>query len=351
MKACRTLETPILSTLLPPLMPDARPKTDGAARPDRIQRRTVGIVGTGNVGTAAAYALFNQRLASELVLLDADRERAEGEAMDLMHGQVLVGSMTARAGEYADLKGAQVVVVSAGVSQQSPDETRLQLLSRNVDIFREVVAELDAHAPDAILIVATNPVDVLTYVTQEESTRSPERIIGTGTLLDTARFRALLGQHYGVDPRSVHAYILGEHGDSEVPIWSQASIGGQPLTEGDVLDTPFDSQALQALFEKARDAAYEIIRRKGHTDSAIGVVIARLVRTILNDEKSVLPVSVRPDGAYDIKGTCLSLPCVIGRTGVQGRVLPDLSEDEEQALRASAEVLRESLNALHRESG
>ena len=317
------------------------------ASPDRIQRRTVGIVGTGNVGTAAAYALFNQRLASELVLLDMDEERAEGEAMDLMHGQVLVGSMAARAVHgYEDLADAQVVVVSAGASQQSPGETRLQLLSRNAEIFREIVAALDAHAPDAIVLVATNPVDVLTYVAQEQSRRPPERIIGTGTLLDTARFRALLGQRYEVDPRSVHAYILGEHGDSEVPIWSQASIGGQPLLKGDVLDVPFDRAALQALFEKARDAAYEIIRRKGHTDSAIGVVIARIVRAILGDEKSVLPVSVRPAGAYGIHDVCLSLPCVLGRAGVEGRVLPDLGEEEAADLRASAQVLRDSLREL-----
>ena len=314
----------------------------------RIQRRTVGIVGTGNVGAAAAYALFNQRLASELVLLDADTKRAEGEAMDLMHGQTLVGSMTARAASgYAGLEGAQVVVVSAGASQSSPDEDRLQLLERNAEIFREIVAGLDAHAPDAIILVAANPVDVLTYVAQAESERPPERVIGTGTLLDTARFRALLGRRYGVDPRSVHAYILGEHGDSEVPIWSQATIGGRPLTGDEVLGIPFDEEAMQALFEEARNAAYEIIRRKGHTDAAIGVVIARLVRAVLGDEKSVQPVSVRPAGAYDLPSDeCLSLPCVVGRAGVEGRVLPDLSGEERDKLHASAAVLEESLQNL-----
>jgi L-lactate dehydrogenase len=317
----------------------------------RIQRRTVGIVGMGNVGAAASYALFNQRIASELVLLDLDPDRAEGEAMDLMHGQTLVGSMTAHAATdgYADLAGAQVIVVSAGAGQQSPDESRLELLERNAEIFGEIVAALDEHAPSAILIVATNPVDPLTYVAQEESDRPPERIIGTGTQLDTARFRALLGQHYGVDPRSVHAYILGEHGDSEVPIWSQATIGGRPLARGEVLGTPFDREAMQALFEDARDAAYEIIRRKGHTDSAIGTVIARLVRAILDDEKSVLPVSMRPDEAYGMADVCLSLPYVIGRGGVEGRVLPDLAEEEARDLRASADVLRESLRELEGE--
>ena len=317
--------------------------------PSPIQRRTVGIIGTGNVGTAAAYALFNQRLASEIVLLDKDAEHAEGEAMDLMHGQVLVGRINARAAAgYHDLADAQLIVIAAGVSQSSPEETRLELLSRNAAIFSEIIGELDRHVPNAVLLIATNPVDVLTRVAQEESTRPPERIIGTGTLLDTARFRALLGRRYGVDPRSVHAYILGEHGDSEVPIWSQASIGGRPLDDSEVLDQRFDPDALQQLFEAARGAAYEIIRRKGHTNSAIGVVIARLARAILGDERSVLPVSVPAEGAYGTKpsAVCLSLPCVIGRGGVEGRVLPELSEAEEEDLRASARVLAESRTRL-----
>lgn len=172
-----------------------------------IQRRCVGIVGTGNVGTAAAYAIFNQGLASEILLLDRDTRRAEGEAMDLMHGQQLVGRITCRAVDYPAMSDAQIIVLSAGASQRSPDESRLELLERNAKIFRDIVRELDEHAPRAILVVAPNPVDVLTYISQELSTRPSHRIIGTGTLLDSARFRALLGRHYGVDPRSVHAYI------------------------------------------------------------------------------------------------------------------------------------------------
>jgi L-lactate dehydrogenase len=314
-----------------------------------IQRRTVGIVGAGNVGVAAAYALFNQHLASELVLLDKDAERAKGEAMDLMHGQVLAGRTTVRAADdYADLADVQLIVISAGVGQSSPDESRLELLDRNAGIFEEIIGELDRHAPEAVLVVATNPVDVLTRIAQAKSERPPERIIGTGTLLDTARFRALLGRRYGVDPRSVHAYILGEHGDSEVPIWSQATIGGRPLEASEVLDRPFDADAMRQLFEEARNAAYEIIQRKGHTDSAIGVVIARLARAVLNDERSVQPVSVPAENAYDIDAgeVCLSLPCVIGRGGVEGRVLPDLSASEADDLRVSARALTESWTEL-----
>jgi L-lactate dehydrogenase len=307
-----------------------------------IQRRTVGIVGIGNVGTAAAYAMFNQSLASEILLLDQDTRRAEGEAMDLMHGQQLVGGITCRAVDYPALSNAQIIVLSAGASQQSPDETRLDLLRRNAEIFQEIIIQLDKHAPNAILVVATNPVDVLTYISQELSSRPNRRILGTGTLLDTARFRALLGRHYGVDPRSVHAYILGEHGDSEVPIWSNATIGGQHIYERAVLGKEWDRDTMQAIFERARDAAYEIIDLKGHTDTAIGLVIARIVRAVLEDQQNVLPVSTRPDGAYGIEHVCLSVPCVVGLEGMEKRVDPELNDEEREALRDSAEALYES---------
>ncbi len=311
-----------------------------------IQRRTVGIVGTGNVGTAAAYAIFNQSLASEILLLDQDTRRAEGEAMDLMHGQQLVGRITCRAVDYPALSNAQIIVLSAGASQKSPDETRLDLLRRNAEIFREIIIQLDKHAPNAILVVATNPVDVLTYICQELSSRPDRRILGTGTLLDTARFRALLGRHYGVDPRSVHAYILGEHGDSEVPIWSNATIGGQTIHQRTVLGKEWDPDTMQGIFEQARDAAYEIIDRKGHTDTAIGVVIARIVRAVLEDQQNVLPVSTRPEGAYGIDDVCLSVPCVVGLEGMEKRVDPELSDDERAALQASAQALIDSREGL-----
>lgn len=307
-----------------------------------IQRRTVGIVGTGNVGVAAAYALFLRRLASDIVLIDKDVRRAEGEAMDLMHGQSLVGRATVRAGTYEDLAEAQVVLISAGVGQK-PGETRLDLLNRNADVFREIAEQLDRHAPGAILIIATNPVDILTWVMQELSSRPDTRVIGTGTMLDTARFRALLGQHYGVDPRSVHAYILGEHGDSEVPLWSSASIGGQPILDRTVLGRSWNTAEMDALFDRVRRAAYAIIDRKGYTNLAIGVVLAQLVDAILGDQKSVLPVSVRLDGEYGIGNVCLSIPCIVGIEGVEGRVLPGVDARELSGLMHSAEVLRERM--------
>ncbi len=311
-----------------------------------IQKRSVAIIGTGNVGVAAAYALFNQRIASEIILIDLNQERAEGEAMDLMHGQLLVGNVKVRAGSYEDLKDTQVVVVTAGVGQQSPDESRLELLNRNAAVYNDIISKLDEHAPNAILIIATNPVDILTYVSQKLSAREPQRIIGTGTLLDTARFRALLGRYYDVDPRSVHAYILGEHGDSEVPIWSQANIGGKPIQHNTVLGKPYNKEALDKLFEESKNAAYEIIKRKGFTNSAIGVVIARIVEGILEDEKSVIPVSAYWDGGYGINDVCMSLQSVVGIEGVKHRVLPDLDQEEINGLRQSAEILQSSLQKI-----
>lgn len=311
-----------------------------------IQRRSVAIIGTGNVGVAAAYAMFNQRTVSEIILVDLDKERAEGEAMDLMHGQLLVGNVTVRAGDYKDLEDTQVVVITAGVGQSSSSESRLELLNRNTDVFRNIIGELDKYAPEAILIIATNPVDILTYVSQKLSSRTPARIIGTGTLLDTARFRALIGRYYDVDPRSVHAYILGEHGDSEVPIWSQANIGGKPIKDTVVMGKHFNPEIMNSIFNDAKNAAYEIIDKKGYTNSAIGVVIARIVKAILEDEKSVIPLSVYWDGEYDIQDVCMSLQSVVGIEGVQHRVLPDLDQKEIEGLRRSANILQDSLNKI-----
>jgi len=315
-----------------------------------VTTNSVGIVGTGNVGVAAAYALFQRQSAEELVLVDRDGERAEGEAMDLMHGQSLVGRVTVRAGGYPDLARCSAIVVSAGVNQQ-PGESRLALLNRNAAVFREIVAELDRHAPEAVLVIATNPVDILTHIAQRLSRRPSRRVFGTGTMLDTSRFRAALGGHYGVNPRSVHAYILGEHGDSEVPIWSSMAIGGLNPMGHPVNGVAFDPEAMQALFEEVRDAAAAIIARKGYTDTAIGLVIAYLVRVILEDQKSVLPVSVDPQGVYGLEGLCLSVPCILGQDGIEARVPPALDEGEAEGMRRSAEALREALSGVEIEGG
>ncbi|AGA33898.1 L-lactate dehydrogenase [Thioalkalivibrio nitratireducens DSM 14787] len=310
-----------------------------------MARSSVGIIGTGNVGIAAAYAIFQRQLASEIVLVDKNRQRAEGEAMDLMHGQPLVGRVTVRAADYDALAGCQVIVITAGVNQK-PGESRLDLLNRNAAVFREVAAELDRHAPDAVLVIATNPVDILTQVMQQLSRRPTRRVIGTGTMLDTSRFRSLLGDWYQVNPRSVHAYILGEHGDSEVPIWSGAMIGGLSVMQHVINGQRFDPEAMETLFQRVRTAAFDIISRKGYTNTAIGLVIAYLVRVILEDQRSVLPVSVNPEGDYGQRDVCFSVPCVIGAHGVEYRLAPEVDSAERRGLEASAGVLRDSLRQM-----
>jgi len=311
-----------------------------------IQKRTIGIIGTGYVGVAAAYAVFLRSLASEIILIDKNRKKAEGEAMDLMHGQAFAEKTVVRAGEYEDLAAAQLIVITAGVAQK-PGESRLDLLNRNADVFREIVAQLDRCSPESVLIVATNPVDILTYVAQSLSSRSASRVIGTGTMLDTGRFRALLGDHYDVDPRSVHAYIMGEHGDTEVPIWSSADIGGVPLQGNTVLGKPFDQIVMGKLFSKVRNAAYEIIDRKGYTSTAIGSAIARVAEAILDDRRAVLPVSVRLDGQYGLDEVCLSIPAVLGKNGVEATIHPVLNTTEVEGLQHSARTLKEQLAGIN----
>lgn len=296
-----------------------------------IQQRSVAIVGAGSVGVAAAYAMFTRRFASEILLVDKDRGRAEGQAMDLMHGQALVGRVDVRAATFADVARAQVVVIAAGRGQKR-GESRLDLVRGNAEVLREVVSELDRHAPDAVVLVATNPVDVLTGLAVSWSKRPAGRILGTGTTLDSARFRALIGARFDVSPPSVHAYVLGEHGESQVPIWSQAAIGGVRLA--------LDDAERARIAETTRTAAREIIARKGYTDLAIGVVIAHLVGAILADEHGVHPLSVPLDGEYGLRDVCLSVPCVLGREGVVTKLTPALADDEIAALRASAEILR-----------
>lgn len=309
-----------------------------------MEQVKVGIVGLGNVGNAAAYALFQQRVATELVLVDLDRRRAEGEAMDLMHGQAFVGRVRVRAGDVADLAESRVVIVCAGVGQR-PGESRLDLMGRNVDVFRSVAADLDRHAPDAVVVVATNPVDVLTYVLQELSERPVDRIIGTGTSLDSSRLRALVAEHLSVDPRSVHGYVLGEHGDSEVAIWSSATIGGASLLE-ELGDPARARRELDAIAEQVRCAAADIIDRKGFTNTAIGLVLANIVHSIVDDQRTVLPVSVRLEGELGIEDVCLSVPCIVGAGGAGPRMLPPLDDDELAAMQTSGAVLRASLDAL-----
>ena len=252
-----------------------------------VDRQKVGIIGTGYVGMAAAFAIFQQRLANKLVLVDKNETRAQGEALDLMHGQSLIGRHSVIAGDYSDLDDAGIIIICAGVGQSSPDENRIELLKRNIQVFEQIAKALDEHAPDALLLIASNPVDILTQAMQNLSARPKNRIIGTGTYLDTSRFRTLLAMHYDVSPRSVHAYILGEHGDSEIPVWSSASIGGLPVLQNTINGVAYDRPALNDMFCQVKNAAYQIIANKGYTNWAIGLVIASLVRTITGDQHRI----------------------------------------------------------------
>ncbi len=308
--------------------------------------RKVGVVGAGLVGSSFAYALMIRGLASDLVLVDANMQKAEGEMMDFSHGLSFTRPMKITAGSYADLAGCQVVVLTAGAGQK-PGESRLDLLSRNAKIFRSIVPEVVKNNPQGIILIATNPVDILTYIALKESGLPAAKIIGSGTILDTSRFRFLLGQYYEVDARSVHAYIIGEHGDSEIPLWSLANIGGVRLQEfAPLKNRKYEQAELDAIFHEVRDAAYEIIRRKGATYYAIGLGLVSIVESILGDHRRVLSVSTLMTGQYGVKDICLSLPCVVGTNGVEDILTLNLSGEEEEGLRKSADKLKETLAAI-----
>ncbi|MDQ2997388.1 MAG: L-lactate dehydrogenase [Chloroflexota bacterium] len=306
----------------------------------------VGLVGTGMVGSSFAYALMQRGLANELVLIDQDHARAEGEAMDLNHGLPFVRPMRIAAGDYAQLAGCEVVVITAGANQR-PGETRLDLLQRNAAVFRAIVPQVVAANPDGLIVIATNPVDILTQISIEIAGLPPGRVIGSGTILDTARFRYLLGEHYGVDSRSVHAYIIGEHGDSELALWSLANIAGANLRDFAAANgRSYDPDAMSTIFEQTRTAAYEIIKRKHATYYAIGLGLLTIVEAILRDQHTVLTVSSPINGSYGVDGISLSLPTIVGRQGIEGVLALPLSDAELEAFQRSAQLLKERLAQL-----
>jgi L-lactate dehydrogenase len=312
----------------------------------------VAVVGAGNVGSTFAYALLLSGLAAEIVLIDANRSRAEGEAMDLSHAVPFAHPTRLWAGDYADCAGAVVTVIAAGANQR-PGETRLDLVKKNAAIFREIVPSVARHNPEGILLIATNPVDALTYASLRPSGLPRARVIGSGTILDTARFRHLLSRHFKVDARSVHAFIVGEHGDSEVPVWSLANIAGMPLERFCAANgVEFDRAALDEIFVQTRDAAYAIIERKGATYYAVAAGLMRIVEAILRDQGTVLSVSsLVDDGSFGAGEVCLSLPTVIGRGGVERVLRLELSPSEADALRRSADVLRGAISQLGLQAG
>ncbi len=306
----------------------------------------VAIVGTGNVGATFAYALLLSGLAAEIVLIDANKARAEGEAMDLNHAVPFTHPTRVWAGDYADCAGAVVTVLAAGAGQK-PGETRLDLVKKNAAIWREIIPNVVRHFSDGILVVATNPVDALTYAALKLSGFASNRVLGSGTILDTARFRYLLSEYFEVDARSVHAYIVGEHGDSEVPVWSLANIAGMRLPQFcQAQGRAYDSQAMEDIFLRTRDAAYHIIERKGATYYAVAAGLMQITQAILRDQSSVLSVSSLIDDYYGIGGVCLSLPTVVDRGGVESVLRLELSAEEAEKLRHSAGILKTTVQAL-----
>lgn len=307
----------------------------------------VGIVGAGMVGSSAAFAMVMRGVASEIVLIDRNEKLAVAQAQDILHGTPFASPTRIWAGGYEDLTGSDVVILSAGVSQE-PGESRLHLLERNAKVFGAIIPSVLAHAPEALLLVTSNPVDVMTDIARRISGLPPERVIGSGTILDTARFRALLGEHVGVSPKSVHAYVLGEHGDSEVLWWSGANVGNVGVQEmAAQLNRPIDVQARARIEDAVRRAAYHIIDGKGATWFGIGSGLARIVQAIATDEKALLSISAATELYDGISGVTLSLPRIVGAGGAGACLVPKLDDTERKALAHSATILKEAAESVH----
>lgn len=309
----------------------------------------VGIVGSGFVGATAGYALVMSGVGREVVLVDKNRARAEAEAADIRHAVPFANPLEVRAGDYRDLAGCRAVVICAGVGQK-PGETRLQLLQRNAAVFAEVIPQVLKNAPEAVLLVASNPVDVMTHLAAKyaQDCGAPAgRVLGSGTTLDTARFRSLLGSHCGVDPHHVHAYVVGEHGDSEVLTWSLVTVGGMPLDDFIKLRKLDLSNAIREEIDRGvRKAAYTIIEGKGATYYGIGSALARILDAILHDQRAVMTVCTPTAEVAGVQDVTLALPRLIGGTGVLDTFPLPLSQQETEQLRASAKVIRGALDEL-----
>jgi L-lactate dehydrogenase len=306
----------------------------------------VGIVGAGMVGSSAAYALALLGLANDVVLVDLNVDLARAQAEDISHAVPFVSACRVTNGGYAELKGANIIIIAAGVSQR-PGETRLALLGRNAEVFRSVIAETSRVAPNAILLIASNPVDIMTEISTRLSGLPRGRVIGSGTILDTARFRSLLAKHLSVSPQSVHAYVLGEHGDSEVLAWSSARVGSVPVeTLARQLGQPLDADARAMIDGGVRNAAYTIINGKGATYYGIGAGLARIVSAISRDERDLLSVSVSTPDILGASDVALSIPRIVGADGIIGDVMPDLDATERDALRDSATLLKSLADAV-----
>jgi L-lactate dehydrogenase len=303
----------------------------------------VSVIGCGNVGMRYAYALMIKGLARQVVIVDLDRKRLEGEVMDLSHGEPYIPAVKVTAGDYPDIKGSDLVVITAGKKQQ-PGQSRMDLVKDNVGLFRKIIPEVIKYAPEAILLVVTNPVDVLAYAAYKISGKPANQVMSSGTVLDTARFRFMLSQHCEVDPHNIHAYILGEHGDSEFAVWSKAMIGGVLFKEYCTVCANnklcHRQDYFKTIFEEVKNSAYQIIEKKGETSYGIGLALTRITQAILNDENAILPVSSLVDNYLGVSDVFLSLPAIVNRSGVKSILRLELDPEEQAAFKNSAEAVK-----------
>lgn len=304
-----------------------------------LNPRKVAVVGCGFVGSSIAFSLMQKGIYSELVLIDANHAKAEGEALDLSHGLPYTAAMDIYAGDYNDAADCSLIIITAGANQK-PGETRLDLIGKNVAILKSIIPQITATDFEGILMIVSNPVDVLTYAAWRISGYPAHRVIGSGTVLDTARLKYILGRHLDVDSRSVHAVIIGEHGDSELAVWSGANVSGIELNHFCEIRGHFQhDESMQRIYEDVRDSAYEIIKRKGATYYGIAMAVARIAECIVKDEQAVLPVSVILEGEYGLSGLALSIPSVVGKHGVEKILEIPLNDKEDEALHQSAQQL------------
>ncbi len=310
-----------------------------------MNKQKCAVIGCGFVGASIAFSLVQEEMFSELVLIDINQTKAEGEAMDLSHGLPFVHPMKIYAGTYADLADCFLIIITAGAGQR-PGETRLELVRKNVEIFRNMIPQITAVTQDARLLIVSNPVDVMTYAAWKLSGYPPEHVIGSGTVLDTARLKYLLGAHLGVDSRSVHAFIIGEHGDSELAVWSSANISGVDLDSFCDICGACDGETLHRLYEEVRTSAYKVIEKKGATYYAIALAVTRIARAIVREEHSVLPVSAYVNGHYGVSDVYFGVPSIVGAEGIEKVLDIPLDASEQQQLEHSVQTLKDVIAGL-----
>ncbi len=311
-----------------------------------INKQKCAVIGCGYVGSTIAYTLMDHSIFSEMVLIDANDKKAEGEAMDLNHGLPFISPMEIYKGDYSDLENAYVVIIAAGTGQKA-GESRTELVDRNVEIFKNIVPQIVKYNKECIILVVSNPVDILTYVTYKLSGFESNRVIGSGTVLDTGRLKYLVGEHLGVDSRNVHSFIIGEHGDSELAVWSSANISGIDLNDYcHITGKKYDPQTLENMYIQVRDSAYKIIEGKGATYYAIGQATLRIIKSIVKNQKSVLPVSCFVDGHYGLENIYMGLPAIVGSDGVSDVLEIPLNAEEGQRLRSSARLLKSIIDRI-----